>query len=179
MERLLLARLRANLSPADAARFDISSAGTWAMVGSPMEPAAVDTLEAVGGDAAGFVGRDLEPGLIEAADLILTATREHRGIVVTQVPRAASRTLTVREFARLLGPVTPADIDQRADSADPVERMRAIAAAAFGNRGLVAIEDADDDDVADPYGRPRSVYERAASDIDAALAVPLGLLFPS
>jgi protein-tyrosine phosphatase len=177
MERLMRARLREHLDPWAAGRFEISSAGTWAMVGSAMAPEAVETLVGLGGDPDGFAGRDLKPDMIDRADLILTATREHRGLAVTEVPRAASRTVTVREFARLLGPVTPADITRRAPTTDPVERMRAIAAAAFANRGLVRVANPSDDDIADPYGRARSSFERAAAEIDAALTVPLTLLF--
>jgi protein-tyrosine phosphatase len=177
MERLLAARLRA-LLPADAAaRFEIGSAGTWAMVGEAMSPEAATTLVGLGGDADGFVGRDLTAELIEA-DLILTATRAHRAQVVAEVPRAASRTLTLREFARLLGPVTADDVAQHAPSGDPVDRMRAITAAAFGNRGLVPVADPAEDDIADPYRRNQAAFERAAREIDAALQVPLALLAP-
>jgi protein-tyrosine phosphatase len=176
MERLLVARLREHLSAADAARFEVGSAGTWAMVGEAMSPEAAETLLGLGGDPDGFLGRDLTAELLEA-DLVLTATREHRAHVVAEVPRAASRTLTLREFARLLGSVTAVDIAQAAPRGDPVDRMRAIAAAAFSNRGLVPIDDPADDDIADPYRRDRAAYERAAAEIDAALMVPLTLLF--
>jgi protein-tyrosine phosphatase len=175
MERLTVARLRSALTAADAARFEIESAGTWGLVGEPMAPEAVDTLVALGGDASGFAARELDATMIDTADLIVTATREHRGIVVTEVPRASARSLTLRELARLLGPVTPAEITADAGE-DPVMRMRAIAARAFGNRGLVPVTNPADDDVADPYGRPRQSYLRAASEIDAALMVPLTLL---
>jgi protein-tyrosine phosphatase len=176
MERLMMARLRANLSEADVARFEIESCGTWGLVGEPMAPDAAETLVELGGDPAGFGGRAIAVEMIEAADLVLAATREHRGIVVTQLPRAASKTLTLREFARLLEPVTPDDVTAAAGS-DPVERMRVIASRAFGNRGLVPLGNPADDDIGDPYGRPRESYVRAAGEIDAALTVPLTLLF--
>jgi protein-tyrosine phosphatase len=115
--------------------------------------------------------------MLDEADLVLTATREHRGLIVAANPRVLARTLTLREFARLLGPVTSSDIDQQVDSGDPVERIAAIVSAALANRGLVPVDDPADDDIADPYGRARSAYERAARQIDAALSVPLGLLF--
>jgi protein-tyrosine phosphatase len=176
MERLLVARLAERLSPVDFARFDVSSAGTWAMVDSPMAPDAAQTLEAMGGDSSDFAARDLEPEMIRASDLVLAATREHRGLVVAAEPRAASRTLTLREFARLLGPVTADDVAARAGSDDVVARMRSVAAAGFANRGLVPIGNPADDDIADPYGREPAAYQRAANSIAAALAVPLGLL---
>jgi protein-tyrosine phosphatase len=175
MERLLRMRLREGLGVSQAERFRVDSAGSWALVNYPMEPAALTTLRARGGDAADFYARALTVEMIEAADLILTATREHRGIVVTESPRAAGKTLTLREFARLLGPVTVEQVDAEAD-VDPVARMRAIARAAFGNRGLVPLIDPTDDDIGDPYGRPQADYDRAAAQIDAALAVPISLL---
>jgi protein-tyrosine phosphatase len=175
MERLLAAGLRERLPAADAARFEVGSAGTWGLVGEPITVEAADTLVALGGDPGGFAARELVAEMLDA-DLILTATREHRGRVVAEVPRASSRCLTLREFARLLGPVRPADIAAAAPSGDPVERMRAIVAAAFANRGLVPLADPADDDIADPYRRSRTVYVRTASEIDAALSVPLGLL---
>jgi protein-tyrosine phosphatase len=179
MERLLAARLRTSVGPAAAARFEIGSAGTWAMDAAPIQPEAAATLEALGGDPGGFVSRDLTPELIESADLVLAATREHRGAVVSMSPRAAARTVTLRELARLLGPVTVADIDAVVTSGDVVERMRAVVAAAFANRGLVPLAEAAGDDVADPYRRDRAAYERSAAAIDAALAVPVALLIPA
>jgi protein-tyrosine phosphatase len=176
MERLLLARLRASLTVTEAARFAVSSAGTWALSGEPMSAEAAETLVALGGDPSGFAARDLDPSTLAGADLILTAAREHRGLVVGSEPRVADRTVTVREFARLLGPVTVDEVAQVARPGDAVERMRRIATAAFANRGLVPFDDPSEDDVPDPYGRDRASYLRAADLIDTALAVPLALL---
>lgn len=175
MERLFLARLRAKLTSSEVARFEVSSCGTWALVGSPMSPEAAETLREAGGDPDGFAGRAMAADLLEA-DLILTATREHRGRVVTEVPGTAKRTLTAREFARLLAPVTAGEIDARVSSGDLVERMRVIVDAALANRGLVPLAAATADDIADPYGRDRKAYARAAAEIEAALSVPLNLL---
>jgi protein-tyrosine phosphatase len=179
MERLLAARLMSRLGPAGAARFEISSAGTWGMVGEPMSPEAAETLIELDGDPTDFAAREIGVKMIQDADLILTATRDHRRLVVTSDPKAAGPTLTLREFARLLGPVTQDDIAQRVASDDPGERMAAIVAAALGQRGLVPIADPGDDDIADPYRRSRAMYERSASDIDAALDVLLALLAPT
>jgi protein-tyrosine phosphatase len=176
MERLLVARLRERLAAADAARFVVHSAGTWSMSGEAMQPDAAETLASMGGDPSDFEARDLDVGMIRDADLVLTATREHRRLVVTAEPRAAGRTLTLRELARLLEPVTRADIDHRCSTKDPVERMAAIVAAALGRRGLVPVADPADDDIADPYGRDRAAYVRAASAIDEAITVLMWLL---
>jgi protein-tyrosine phosphatase len=176
MERLFVARLHDRLAPGEADRFRVSSSGTWAMTGEPIAAEAAATLEDLGGDPSGFAARELDASELAGTDLILTATREHRARVVAAEPEVADRTVTARQFARLLGPVTAAEIDRLAPGSDPVERMREIASAAFAQRGLVPIADEADDDVPDPYGRDRAAYLLAASLIDAALSVPLELL---
>jgi protein-tyrosine phosphatase len=173
-ERLFGARLRERLGPEAAARFELSSAGTWGLVGEPMSPEAAKSLVARGGDPSGFAARELTVELVAGADLVLGATREHRAAAVTFDPRASARTLTLREFGRLLTPVAPAAIT----AADPVERMREVLSAAIGNRGLVPPADPRDDDIADPYGQSRAAYERAAEEIDAALRPVIELLRP-
>jgi protein-tyrosine phosphatase len=171
-ERLFAARLREGLGAEVASKFEVSSAGTWGLVGEPMQPEAARALVARGGDPAGFVARELTVDMVNEADLVLGATREHRAAAVTFDPRASSRTLTLRELARLLGPVGPAAIT----ATEPAERMAQVLTAAIANRGLVPPVDPRDDDIADPYGQSRSAYERAAEEIDAALRPVIGLL---
>jgi protein-tyrosine phosphatase len=171
IERLLRARLT-NQFLLDAWRFDVTSAGTGALAGNPMDPTAADTLRAHGGEPRSFVARDLDRELIENADLILTAAREHRSAVVTEVPRATAKTLTVREFARLVSPIRPEDIP----GVDPIDRMRALVRLAMDNRGLVPLNDPLDDDVPDPYRRDRAIYDRAADLMDAAITSIVALL---
>ena len=173
MERLMRARLDASLGTL-ADRIAVSSAGTWAVVGEQMWHDAAETLRERGGDPTGFVARSLQAEDINAADLVLTATRDHRSFVVTEVPRAAGKTATLREFARLLTGVTIADIV--AAGADPAAQMAAVATAAFTQRGLVPAVEPTEDDVPDPYRGPREGYVEAAELIDTALAVPLHLL---
>jgi protein-tyrosine phosphatase len=104
--------------------------------------------------------------------LVLGLTREHRAAVAMTVPPATSRTMTLREYARLLtGWTPPAPADP-----DLVERFRVMTSAAFGRRGHVVPALPSDDDVPDPFGGPMSSYERAASLIAAALDVPLSHL---
>jgi protein-tyrosine phosphatase len=172
-ERLLAARLQQRLGTA-AADIEVGSAGTWGLVGEPIQPSAVDALVARGGDPSGFQARELTVELVTAADLVLGMTRDHRAAAVTLDPRASSRTLTLRELARLLGPVGAGDIA----GTEPVERMRGLLTAAIGNRGLVPVAEPREDDIADPYGLSRVHYERAADEIVAALDVVLDRLQP-
>jgi protein-tyrosine phosphatase len=172
-ERLLRVRLDSLLG-ATAARIEVSSAGTFGLVGEPMMPEAARTLLRFGGTDAGFAARALDVAQVEDADLILGLAREHRSAVLKMVPRAASRTVTLREYARLLTDVSIADLPP--SGPDPVERFRAVTATAFGRRGYAPALDPFDDDVPDPFGGPMAGYEKAALMIDQALAVPISLL---
>ena len=96
-------------------------------------------------------------------------------LAVTLDPRASSRTLTLREFARLLGPVA---VGAGRRSSDPVERMRGPLSAAVGNRGLVPVPTRVTTTSPTRTGQSRAHYERAADEIDAALQVVLDRLAP-
>ncbi|HWC35047.1 MAG TPA: hypothetical protein VG650_09480 [Mycobacteriales bacterium] len=172
-ERLLRARLDERFGP-DATSIEISSAGTWGLVGEPMMPEAAETLRRYGGDPANFAACALDEQQIEAADLVLGLTREHRAAVVTMVPRASARTVTIREYARLLSGLSPSELPIA--GLDLTERFRVVTRTAFGRRGFAPPHDPSDDDVPDPFGGPMAAYERAAALIDRALAVPLSLL---
>ncbi|MDX6254988.1 MAG: low molecular weight protein-tyrosine phosphatase [Frankiales bacterium] len=173
-ERLAAAALATRLG-AGASRVLVHSAGTWGHEGSPMEPFALDTLARLGLDgasSAAFRARELTTEMVQSADLVLVASREHRAAVVTMVPRAAARTFTLREFGRLSSGVDPAGLP-----ADPVERGQALVAAAAGRRGL-APAGPEGDDLADPYGAPARAFEHCAADIVELLRVPLDLWAP-
>jgi len=152
MERLLARDL------ADApTKYEVSSAGVGALVGEPMEPHAAARLQALGGDPEGFVARQLEPALVEEADLVLTATERIRQRVLHESPRALRRTFTVREFAMLV-----------ADEAGGApETFEALVADAARRRGRTAGADLD---VPDPMGRAVAVHERAAAMAAEAVA---------
>ncbi len=156
-----------------ASAFVVRSAGTWGHTGSPMEDFALSSLAAYGVAGEAFRARELEPTHVVGADLVLTATREHRAAAVVMHPRGAARTFTLREFARLLAPVAGADLPD----ADPVSRAQALVRAAAGNRGRVPPpESVDDDDLEDPYHAPESAFRTCAELIEATLRRPLDLI---
>lgn len=155
-----------------AERFLVESAGTWGHSGSPMEPHALTVLAALGVDGGAFRARELVAEHVVAADLVLAATREHRAAAVVLQPRAAARTFTLREFARLAAAVDPASLPD----GDPVERARALVRAAAAQRGLVPPASPRDDDVADPYHAPETAFRACAALVQQALQGPLDLL---
>jgi protein-tyrosine-phosphatase len=52
-------------------------------------------------EVPGHESQPLTPALIEPADLVLTAAREHRTAVIDMYPAARSRTFTIRQAGRL------------------------------------------------------------------------------
>ena len=170
-EHLMRAGLRRRLGDA-ADRFVVESAGTWGHSGSPMEAHALSTLSAYDVDGSAFTARELVAEHVVAADLVLGATREHRAAAVVLHPRAAARTFTLREFARLAAAV---DVQELTEG-DPVERARALVRAAASRRGLVPPASPRDDDLEDPYQAPASAFATCGQLVHASLEGPLDLL---
>jgi len=168
-ERLTAVRLRERAPWAS-----VASAGTYAMVGSPIEPAALALLAELEVEDAVFAAQDLTADLVAAADLVLGASREHRAAAVRLVPSASSRTFALREFARL-APL----VDRSAlAAADPVKRARQAVAAVAAKRGYARPDSPSDDDVPDPYRRSAADFRLAADLINDAVAVLVALLTP-
>lgn len=145
------------------------SAGTIAAVGEPMPHEALSVASRYGVDGSGHRSRPLTPELVNDADLILVATREHRADVARLEPIASRRTFTLREFARLLPTVDQETLDglPAAFPERGVELVRAVAA----RRGSVPpLQRPSDDDLEDPFLRPAAVYGRVGSEIDEAVA---------
>ena len=171
-EHLLREGLRTRLGPA-AEQFVVASAGTFGLSDRTMEPYAQDTLRDHHGiDGSAFRARALADRMVSEADLVLTATRDHRAAAVTLHPRAARKTFTIREFDRLLSAVDPDSLP----TGDPVLRAHAVVRAAAAQRGLVRPEKPGDDDITDPYRGPLSGYVSCATLLHAALQRPLDLL---
>jgi protein-tyrosine phosphatase len=104
----------------------VHSAGTRSMVGHDMTPEAAHLAQHYGADPVDHRSKQLTEQQIADADLILTATREHRSKVVSLQPRAARYTYTLNQFARLL----PAAVESLADPdnapASPVEPSTSV-----------------------------------------------------
>jgi protein-tyrosine phosphatase len=171
-EHLIRDGLRRRLGDG-ADRFVVASAGTFGLVDYPMEPFAVDTLRThYTVDGTAFRAKALADVMVKGADLVLTATRDHRAAAVTLHPQAARKTFTIREFDRLVSGADPAALP--AD--DPVGRAHALVAAAGAQRGLIRPDKPGDDDITDPYRGPLKGYEACAALLFEALQRPLDLI---
>ncbi|WP_460838586.1 arsenate reductase/protein-tyrosine-phosphatase family protein [Nocardioides marmoraquaticus] len=144
-ERLLRARLPEGV--------EVTSAGTNALVGEPMDRQAAAELRERGGSDEGFAARRLTRAMVEQADLVLTATTDIRSRVLEEAPVALHRTFTLKELAALLD-------DQ------PVDDLRPALRAAAQRRSEVAASDLD---VPDPYRRGTETHAEAAQQVDDAV----------
>jgi protein-tyrosine phosphatase len=163
--------MRAGLDRRGIAHVEVASAGTHGLEGHPVQEHAAAALAARDIASDAFRARRLVQDHVASADLVLAASREHRAAAVTLVPRAASRTFTLREFDRLLSRVDAGDLP-----VDPEDRAAALVRAAAGQRGLVRPDRPEDDDVTDPYGGPASGYPPCADLVERSLQRWLALM---
>jgi protein-tyrosine phosphatase len=170
-ERLTRLELARRLGP-EAGLIEVTSAGTHGLTGWEMYAEAATVLTQAGGDPSGFLARLLASEHAAGADLILTATREHRAAVARLEPRAARRTFTIREFGRLAAAVDAGQLP----TGDPLTRLRAAVEEAAAGRGLVRAEQPADDDVPDPYGGPAEGYQESGRLIREATEPAVDLL---
>src|SRR5664280_1610438 len=145
----------------------VRSAGTAALVGSSMDAQAAAQLVAHGGDASGFRARDLTPALVDESDLVLTATRAHRGKVALMSPKVLRRVFTYRDFADLVAGIGgPGESAAETDPRAWVQEVTEKAAASRGLRPPLAQEAAD---IVDPYRREDEVFATMAQQVLGSL----------
>lgn len=142
----------------------VVSAGLSGMAGHPIDSVMGSMLAADGIDSTRFSSRRLDEGDVAGADLILTATAQHRSQVVQLAPRALSKTFTVLEFTRLAGHLKTGAIG------GGTERLLWLRDAATANRNLVLPLDVPQD-IVDPYRQRsrhyRRVYQQINQTVDA------------
>ncbi len=147
MEILFRARL-------DPERFEIASAGVRGWDAAPIDSMVVLELARLGHEKTEHRSRTLDLHHVEEADLVLTASREHRAAVLAMSPRALRKTFTLREFAALAeGAVAESLEDLVADAS----RRRSTAPS--------------DIDILDPYRRDPAVHRDVADSIAVAVDV--------
>lgn len=170
----------------------VSSAGTGAMVGRPMTPQAAELSAHYGALFTDHAPTQLTEAVIANADLILTATREHRAAVVSMYPKSIRSTFTLTQFARLAStlvtlaassPVEP--LSSPVETANsmvetspplvelvetPVERLKSLLTHAAVARSLISPPtNPTDDDITDPYKQSQAIYDEVAAEINVAV----------
>jgi len=156
MELLLAQRLDDSVT--------VTSAGTNGMPTWPISEPMAALLPAAGiapADIAEFRSRRLTEQIVGDANLILTATAEHRPDVLSHNPLALRRTMTLGEFSRLVALVAPKVLAELPPQATDAEKLAALVPAALASRHLFPPDVAAGDDIPDPYGRGEEVYRQA------------------
>lgn len=92
--------LRKLLLERGAADVEVASAGTYALVGNPAAPLALELMQPLEVDLTGHRARMISPELIGWADVILVMTPHHRDEVEAIAPEASGK-------VRLLGSYMP------------------------------------------------------------------------
>lgn len=165
LERLLSHEL-------DGSGISVSSAGTGALVGSPIDRESASRLVAAGGDPEGFAARQITREIVASADLVIGASREHLGPVVQLHPRALRCAFALHDLADLLAAVTPEDIA----AAPGDNHVAKVAAAAIAKRGMVNPRLPEQSAVIDPYRQPSQVFDQMVEEIATSLPTVVAAL---
>lgn len=145
--------------------FEVTSAGTTALVGDQMPEPAQRIAERIGlSGAISHRAAALTVADLDNADLILGMERVHRSYAAEVAPTAVRRTFTLFEFSH-----TASQIDDR-QLIDLVRGVPQVEMAALDAvmrlRGVVPrLSPSRLYDIEDPYGRSNYVYERSARQI--------------
>ncbi|MDR7160056.1 low molecular weight phosphatase family protein [Arthrobacter sp. BE255] len=172
--------LQAGLDQAVPGGFVVTSAGTRALVGEPIQPPSADIVRTFGGNAEGFAARQLTSKILRGVDLVLTMTSGHRGEVLQLDASLLKRTFTIREFARMLDVLddrAAAAPDRAEETAhDGGDRLaanaafwRGLPARAAAVRHLSLPADSSENDIIDPYRRGLEVYHQMEDELAPAI----------
>ena len=164
--------LREGLEWARPGAFEVTSAGTHALVGRPMDEDSAARLLAKGLADDAFRARLITPRLLAEQAAVLLMATEHKEPVLDEAPAVHRRTFTIRELAHAVD-----DIGARHDwptllaeagADDVVSRWRALPAlvAAHRSRGRDGRRDRD---VSDPYKRGDRAFDQMVAELDPAV----------
>lgn len=157
------------LSKASSDRFGptqawhVASAGTAIPGPWPLHQYATQVLSERLSSVAEHHSRQLDQAAIRQADLILTATRQHRSDVVSTLPAAIGRTFTILQFARLCDQVPSISSD------DAGELGRQLVIDAKLARSSLQPVPGEQDDLPDPMGRGLVEFRICADQLQDAV----------
>jgi protein-tyrosine phosphatase len=168
-EQMLIQKAEKNKLP-----IKVVSAGVMAMTGDPMTPQSADAMTKRGFTPTKHISQDLNPKLLEEADLVLTATLDHRSEIARMLPKASKYSFTIDEFARLTSFLRADPEFQEEFKKKPKETRDQYLKRAMHEavllRGMVPTN-LDPKDVIDPYGESIEVYNQVAEHIDVMLEI--------
>jgi protein-tyrosine phosphatase len=143
----------------------VDSAGTNIPGPWPLHEHAATVLAARLPRVDEHTSRPLSSPVIGRADLVLTASRRQRGLVVKAVPAAIGKTFTLRQFARLCDAVAPL---QGTDGDAREAGLRLVAEAKLARSGLQPVP-GEQDDLPDPMGGSLADFQGCADRLQDAI----------
>lgn len=137
--------------------------------GEPASRFATEVLRNRGVDLTSHLSTMLAPSPLAGVDLLLGMARIHVREAVVLDPRVWPRAFTLKEIVR-----RGEDIGHRAPG-QSLDEWLSKAHAGRSHSDLLG--ESADDDIFDPIGSTRPVYERAAAEIESLVDRLVGLLF--
>ncbi len=128
---------------------------------------AVAVIAARGLDISEHRSRQLTREIVDDSDLVLCMERMHVREVAVTSPAALPKTFTLKEFLHR-GDEAPLKPGQ-----DFAEWVRLLS---FGREASAFLKPSSEDDIDDPIGRPRDVYEAKAAELAGYAARVAALL---
>lgn len=98
---------------------NISSAGISAYDGEKANEKAISVLKSQGIDITSHKARQLTDNIIEASDLILTMTYNHKMAILKYAPKASKKIFTLKEFANTFNEENTENNEENFDIDDP------------------------------------------------------------
>jgi protein-tyrosine phosphatase len=141
----------------------VQSAGTEAVVDSPIESTTAELLRQRGLHAPSFAARQFARAMIEDADLVLTMTRTHRARVLEECPAALKRAFTMKEFALITSAIRPKSHEE--GSFHSLVQRAYHARSAFTHA-----VNSETVDVADPFGRKSDAFISMSLEVERSVA---------
>lgn len=142
----------------------VDSAGVYAMEGAPMTIEAGAAMRSSGYSTETHIAKQATAEIIAGANLVLTATQDHRGDIVRTLTRANRYTFTIKEFANLAVYVSQPDPDVELPAPTDLEDKLVITSMARGYAPEVSVAD-----VEDPYQRGQAVFDATREELDPLL----------
>lgn len=164
------ALLLTHLLGAAADQFHIHTAGTGAVEGAPMDSTIGGLLHLKGVEATHSSSRKLSVGMVESADLVLTASTNQRAAVAKLRPAAVRKTMTLKQLARY----APFILEAHEPPPAAGDRICWILAGVPQARAHAIRRESDS--VADPTGKSVRHYRAALQELERACGLIAPLL---
>ena len=162
--------LREGLAWARPGAFEVTSAGTHALVGRPIDEGSAEQLRLKGLADDAFRARLITPQLLAEQAAVLVMAGEHKQLVLDEAPAVHRRTFTLRELASLLVDIGERrswpDLVAAAGADDVVSRWRVLPALLAEHRSRGRSRDRD---VGDPYKRGQRAFAQMSAEVDPAV----------